>query len=250
MASNGGLLRQLSGKPRIKAWRSPHLLACALPGPVSHAPHDLRHILENKDPNYYRERPVAVINANDVSSPSHVTRASSTCEIKMSTISLEGLRQAFLDPDSRIRLSTDSQTIQHHELVSLAFSGGFLKNTIFCFSSDLNVLIGGRGTGKSTVIEAIRYVLDLDIVGEDAQNAYLGIVKNVLQSGTKISLRLRLHQSIKTEYVIERTVHNPPIVRDNNGRILRIHPREILPNVEVYGQHEISELTKSGEHLT
>jgi len=38
VASDGGLLTKLSGQPRINAWTWPHLLACALPGPISDAP--------------------------------------------------------------------------------------------------------------------------------------------------------------------------------------------------------------------
>ena len=34
VASEGGLLKKLSGQSRINVWQSPHLLACALPGPV------------------------------------------------------------------------------------------------------------------------------------------------------------------------------------------------------------------------
>ncbi len=59
IASDGGLLRKLSGRSRINAWQSPNLLACSLPGPVGDAPDDLRPILKNKNAEYRREHPVA-----------------------------------------------------------------------------------------------------------------------------------------------------------------------------------------------
>ena len=34
VASDSGILKVLSGEPRVNAWRSPHLLACSLPGPL------------------------------------------------------------------------------------------------------------------------------------------------------------------------------------------------------------------------
>jgi hypothetical protein len=46
VASDGGLLTKLSGQSRINAWKSEDLLACALPGPVSDAPDNIRPILE------------------------------------------------------------------------------------------------------------------------------------------------------------------------------------------------------------
>ena len=43
---------------------------------------------------------------------------------------------------------------------------------------------------------------------------------------------------------------NPPIVKDEAGEVLTLSPRDVMPGVEVFGQHEISELTKSPEKLT
>ena len=250
IASDGGLLRKLSGRSRINAWQSPNLLACSLPGPVGDAPDDLRPILENKNADYRREHPVAVINAKDVSCPSHLEDPGTSCWIKMSEVTIEGLRQAFLDPASRIRLNSDPEPEDHAELLSLAWEGGFLDGEAIHFNPNLNVLVGGRGTGKSTIIESLRYVLSLDPIGEEARKAYEGIVRQVLQSGTKISIRVRSYRPAKREYLIERTIPNPPVVRDENGQISNLLPQEILPRVEVYGQHEISELTKSREKLT
>ena len=39
-------------------------------------------------------------------------------------------------------------------------------------------------------------------------------------------------------------------MRDKNGDVLDILPSDIIPQTEVYGQHEISELAKSREKLT
>jgi hypothetical protein len=75
-------------------------------------------------------------------------------------------------------------------------------------------------------------------------------VRQVLRSGTKISLLVRAHRPALREYRIERTIPNPPLVRDENGDVSNLAPQDVLPRIEVYGQHEISELTKSREKLT
>jgi len=168
----------------------------------------------------------------------------------MSAVSVEGLRQAFLDPSSRIRLASDPVPEEHEEFLALTWQGGFLDGAAIHFNENLNVLIGGRGTGKSTVIESLRYVLGLEPLGEDARKAHEGIVRHVLRNGTKISLLVRAHRPAKRDYLIERTIPNPPIVRDESGNVLEVSPTDIIPQVEVYGQHEISELTKSREKLT
>ena len=250
VASEGGLLRKLSGQPRVNVWTHPGLLACALPGPVSDAPDGIRSILENKDAQHKRDRPLAVLNASDVNGPEDLKKEGASCFIKMSTVSVEAFRQAFLDPDSRIRLHSDLKPEPHAEFLAVTWEGGFLRDTAVHFNENLNVLVGGRGTGKSTMIESIRYALSLDPLGEEAQAAHEGVVRHVLQSGTKVSLLVRSHKPSERCYTIERSVPNPPVVKDEAGEVLTLSPRDVMPGVEVFGQHEISELTKSPEKLT
>lgn len=249
-ADGGGLLKKLSGQTRLKVWKSPALLACALPGPAHEGPEGLRQILQNKDAEHRRDRAVAIINAQDVSSPEMLNLPGSSCLIKMSEVSVEALRQAFLDPTSRVRLNSDPQAEPHAEFVAIAWEGGFLRDSAAHFNENLNVLVGGRGTGKSTTIESLRYVLGLEPLGDDARKAHQGVLREVLKSGTKISLLVRSHRPSPRCYTIERTVPNPPVVKDEHGTVLTLNPREVMPGVEIFGQHEISELTKSREKLT
>ncbi len=248
--SNGGLLKKLSGETRINVWKSPHLLACALHGSVDATPQEFKQILQNKNSDYRRSRALAVINSSDVNSPEDLCEDRSSCFIKMSHVSVEALRQAFLDPASRIRLHSDPMPEPHAELLAMTWEGGFLRDTSVHFNGNLNAVIGGRGTGKSTMIESIRYVLGLDPLGEDARKAHEGVIRHVLKSGTKISLLVQSHKPSERCYMIERSVPNPPIVKDSAGEILTLSPRDVMPGVEVFGQHEISELTKSPEKLT
>ena len=250
VAADNGLLATLEGQPRMNAWKSYDLYACALPGPVADAPQNMRLILENKDSAHSRERRVAVINASDVNSPEAMADPRSSCFIKMSALSVEGLRQAFLDPDSRIRLHSDPSPEPHTEFIAMAWEGGFLDGTRIHFNGNLNVLVGGRGTGKSTVLESLRYALAIDPLGEEATKAHQGVLRYVLKSGTKVSLLVRSHHPAKHDYTIERTIPNPAVVKDEDGEVLNLSPRDVVPGVEVFGQHEISELTKSREKLT
>ena len=231
-----GLFEVLDGQARIRAWRNKDLLAVQIPGPVSVLPNSVRPIVENKNPEYYRthavgeERAVAVVNAKDVAKPQDLDDPSATCWIKVSEITIEGLRQAFLDPDSRIRLNSDPELEEHAELWTLAWEGGFLDGAAIHFNPNLNVLVGGRGAGKSTVIESLRYVLNLEPIGEDANKAHTGVVRHVIRSGTKITLRARAYRPAKREYVIERTVPNPSVVREESGQISKLLPRDVLPS--------------------
>ena len=249
LADAGGLFKKLSGQTRVKTWTNPHLLACAIAGPVDQAPENVRPILKNEDTAHKRTTACAVINASDVSDPADLQKPGASCFIKMSAVSVEGLRQAFLDPQSRIRLNSDSAPEPHAEFLAMTWEGGFLNDTAVHFNENLNVLVGGRGTGKSTLIESLRYVLGIEPLGDDARKSHEGVIRYVLRAGTKVSLLVRSHTPSQRCYTIERSVPNPPTVKDEAGEVLTLSPRDVMPGVEVFGQHEISELTKSREKL-
>lgn len=267
ITNNKGLFRVLQGQARISAWRCEDLLAIQIPGGVDELPLAERAIVTNQDP-YYRRRPpadiglaVAVVNAKDIVEPRDLEDRSATCWIKMSRIGIEGLRQAFLDPGSRIRLNpkgseleqskgSELEQSQHTELLAIEWKSGFLDGARMRLNPNLNVLVGGRGAGKSAVVESLRYVMDLSPAGTEATKAHRGVVQNVLRGGTKITLDVRSHNPAPREYRIERIVPNPPIVRDAQGRLTDLLPEDIVPHVEVYGQHEISEITGDPAQLT
>lgn len=248
-SAQGGLLRKLSGQTRLHVWRSPNLQAIAIPGPVKDLPQEMATIVRCEG-DYQREYPIAVLNVGDVCSPADLARPQSWSLIKMTEVTIDGVRQAVLDPSSRIRLASDPVPDEHTEFVAMAWEGGFLDGVRIHFSENLNVLIGGRGAGKSTIVESLRYVLDLEPLGDEARRLHEGIVRNVLQSGTKVSLLVCTRRPGRSWYVIERTVPNPPVVRDGSGDVVDVQPLEILRGTEIFGQHEISELTKSEERLT
>ena len=137
----------------------------------------------------------------------------------MSEISVEGLRQAFLDPGSRIRLNPkvgNSGTRGTRRTGLHGWEGGFLDGAAVRFNPNLNVLVGGRGTGKSTIVESIRAVLSLDAVGDDARKAHEGIVRHVLRNGTNLAPRARAPP--RCTALSDRT-HNPqPTARQRRPR--------------------------------
>ena len=257
VTNDHGLFKVLQGQPRIKAWQDENLSAIQIPGRIATLDFDIRKIVENKDSQYRRKHSpesnlaIAVVNAKDVATPDDLQAPSATCWIKMSEVSIEGLNQAFLDPGSRIRLHGDPEPEEHSEFVAMTWQGGFLDGAMVRFNPNLNVLVGGRGAGKSTIIVSLRYVLGLEPLGDEAQSDHKGILKSVLRNGTKISLLVRSHRPSPRCYRIERTVPNPPVVRDaESGEVLNVKTDDVFPGVEVYGQHEISELTRSPGKLT
>jgi len=58
--------------------------------------------------------------------------------------------------DSARLAPAGSQVLKH-----LRITGGFLDGSEFDLADGLNCLIGARGTGKTTVLELIRFALDM-----------------------------------------------------------------------------------------
>jgi hypothetical protein len=80
--------------------------------------------------------------------------------IKLAELSFNSLRVALIDPTARIR-ATASVPRAFPRICGIAITGGFLHKEVIHFSDNLNCLIGGRGTGKSTAIRSIAYAFGL-----------------------------------------------------------------------------------------
>lgn len=75
--------------------------------------------------------------------------------VKMDTPSFAGLVIALRDSDARVRIE-DQIPERTPRVLGVQFEGGFLDGQCIHFSRNLNCIIGGRGTGKSTTFEAVR----------------------------------------------------------------------------------------------
>lgn len=246
--SANGVLTTLRGQSRSRVWCK-NLLAIAIAGARADVPDAHRDIVANKDPAHKRERPMAIINANDVSSPEALAEPSATTWIKMAEPSIEGLRQAFLE-QSRIRLNSDDEPIVHTEFIAIAWAGGLLDGQYLRLNESLNVLVGGRGAGKSTLIESLRYALELPPKGDDAKRTHESLVKSVLGQGASVAVLVHSPHPSPQCYLIERVFGSRARVRGESGELLQdVSPHSIVGNVEVYGQHEISELTRFPQKL-
>ena len=88
--------------------------------------------------------------------------------VKMSTPSLDGLRLALLDPEAAIQRSDQSldnpQALPEQWIESITLENMHLRRNghgplILRFNPAYNAIIGGRGSGKSTVLECLRLAL-------------------------------------------------------------------------------------------
>lgn len=239
-----GLLSVLQGQALIHAWCNEDVHAVAVsPGPRL-TPLQQR-ILKNEENDYRRLHPPACLHADDISAPERLGAEDGSCWVKMSTPSLTSLDLAARTPETRITLA-DPALSPHPTIETISWEGGFLDGMRLRLSDSLTCLVGGRGTGKSTIIESIRYALGVGPIGEGAGRDHRGLVENVLVAGTKISMLVRGGAG---EFLIERSVPDPPVVRDASGTALASRPTDVLGPVEVFSQHELAELADSRDYI-
>jgi energy-coupling factor transporter ATP-binding protein EcfA2 len=80
---------------------------------------------------------------------------------KMTQLNLQGLKDAFAFPETRIRFPQHLPPSPSPCISGIQILGGpksFFQNETIAFTENLNCLIGPRGSGKSTIVEALRYV--------------------------------------------------------------------------------------------
>ncbi|MEC3863457.1 hypothetical protein VK792_19435, partial [Mesobacterium sp. TK19101] len=248
----------LAGRPqrhhRRKKSRVPNVgfnpLASAIPGSIGDLPIEHRQICQNKDIAHKRDRPVSFVNACDVSCPDDFGKPGSTTMLKMTDVSIEGLRQAFLDGESRVKLNSDAETGDFTRIVAVAWDGGLLDGQWVALNAGLNVMIGGRGAGKSTVVESLRFVFDIPPLGKDAAKSHGLMIKHLLGSRSEVSVVIFSPSPSPGYYLIERAYGAEARVKNQAGEIVAdLKPVDVLPELEIYGQHEISEITRDKRQL-
>lgn len=164
--------------------------------------------------------------------------------IKLSTLSFEGLRQVFIDPEHRcinwlslqkIGVQFDPNETTYNYISGIAFEGiSHMTKMNMRFSPNLNCIVGGRGTGKSTIVDAINYG-----VCNEHDLSKCRLLEKTLTKDAKISTYFNFGSN--KPYVIKASRKGKQIVtdvEDNNGSVE--NPPEF--KIDFYGQKEIFNL--------
>jgi len=146
-------------------WKNSNLYAVEVPKSIYQMSKGWQCLFGNGEDcwsDWKRARPMAALKSSDAKALNEGENPENYigkryCWIKMSVPSIESLRQAFLDPESRICLEPECPMADHIHVEKIDIKGSkFLKDQEVKFSPHLNCLIGGRGSGKSMLFESIR----------------------------------------------------------------------------------------------
>src|ERR1700674_57048 len=238
---NLGLLNLPSGQHRVDCWREPLLLA-ADPGSgkrVESLGDFERGAFENSHDLYRRSHPIAPLWTSDARALSGIGRFSTW--IKVGAPTIEAFRQAFLDPGSRIRHPEDYTGSPYPRIVELSWEGeGFLSGEHLRLNPNLNCLIGGKGSGKSSIVESLRFAFDM-VAPQAQRDQQRSLVQRVLPRGSSVRVVVETGEP-QVRYVVQRHQGNPPVVTDQDGTLLiDTKPVDVQP-LSLFGQKEIYEI--------
>lgn len=170
--------------------------------------------------------------------------------VKMAEPTFQGLRQLVYEPELRVSRTAPTK-VSHGWICSCSTTGGIYQNERFGFSPHLNVLIGGRGAGKSAAIDLIRFAFGVEPTDADKLRSFSRRIAGFLDGAHDVVVGIQCSDGER--YVVVRSgLYAPdkkreaaftqqPVAYQVSGDSyleLSASPLELLP-VEFYAQGDV-----------
>lgn len=160
------------------------------------------------------------------------------CYLKLGAFSFDAVKYALVDKESRV--SSKPIEHDHSNIQNIRFIGGTLTGQQLNLSPELNTMIGIRGSGKSSILEVIRYALDIPFGDNSGDKKYKkDLVKYTMGSGGRVEMDV-IDRNRKS-YTISR-VYGEDINVEYNGKLLPgvAVRKSILRKPIYFGQKDLS----------
>ncbi|MEW6614198.1 MAG: TrlF family AAA-like ATPase [Thermodesulfobacteriota bacterium] len=134
--------------------------------------------------------------------------------VKMTNLSVKGLREALQFAETRVRFSIDLPVPPNPRLVGVEIVGtnnSLFKNIHIALAENLNCLIGPRGSGKSTIVEALRYVFGYNrtLSELDTTNRLSDRIKSLQRANLSGCLIRVAYQTVNKERCVLEATFDP-----------------------------------------
>jgi len=158
--------------------------------------------------------------------------------IKIGDFNFEAVKYALIAQDGRLR-PKEKPEINNAFIKSISFEGGLLDRTQINLSPELNNFIGIRGSGKSSILEILRYTLGISLGNQASDREYKNsLIEYVLKSGGKvITTVVNEHRK---EYRIEKIYGQKEDVYENGNRIDVPSIDTVFKTPVYFGQKDLS----------
>lgn len=137
----------------------------------------------------------------------------------------------------------------HHKIRRLRVYGGFLDRLDLRFGDGLNCIIGGRGSGKTTVLEFIRFALDRLPKASSGSKGSDDRLRNLLSANLGASgyVEVEFESQEGLSYRIRRTASEAPVITDDQGKTVdtKVLASSVLIDAAIFSHNEIEEIAQS-----
>lgn len=209
-------------------------------------------LLDGSDPNYKRELAVYQASDNPATSAGHGHGLDGigsrfTYFYVERPLALESLRQCFVDRDARIMFPAvdtvpeSSTAFGVPGIRRLTVTGGFLDGLDVEFHGGLTTVLGPKGSGKSIIVELLRFGLDQEPTQAEILKDHQTKLEKQLGNYGRVKVTIRSADG--TEQIVEREF-NP--AADNPFHGTTFPPNEMLP-CHFLSQNEIVRIAESEE---
>jgi len=158
--------------------------------------------------------------------------------VKLGSYSFEALKYSLIDHHNRVS-PKEKPEIKNAWIKSIFFEGGLLNGTKLDFSPELNNFIGIRGSGKSSILEILRYTLGISLSNQSSDKDYKnGLIEHVLKSGGKVIVDVV--NNLKKEYRIEKIYGQKEDIFEGSSRIDVPSISTVFKMPVYFGQKDLS----------
>lgn len=160
------------------------------------------------------------------------------CYLKLGAFSFDAVKFALVDKDSRVAVNPVEHG--HSRIQNIRFTGGTLAEKQIQFSPELNTMIGIRGSGKSSILEVMRYVLEIPFGEKSGDKKYKEeLVKYTMGSGGKVEMDVVDRHG--KAYTISKVYGEDTNVEDSGQLLQGVAIRESILRKPIYfGQKDLS----------
>ncbi len=158
--------------------------------------------------------------------------------IKLGEYNFAALQFALKDYKNRVK--TEIPQIKNAYIKSIEIEGGIFDGKKISFASELNSLIGIRGSGKSALLEIIRWALGIQLQNSSTDKDYKKeLLTYALKSGGKVIIYFV--DQHKKEYKLEKIYgQKENLYNIETGELLSCSIESVFDNVIYYGQNDLS----------
>lgn len=226
-----------------------------LDGPIEKVGAGNARIFAGEDPNYGNKR-IALFQTSDARSADFKDLGKVSTWVKWATPTAEALRQACLAQESRV--SQSEPELPNITISKITVSNSaFLGPVTFDLNPQYNAIIGGRGTGKSTLLGYLRWALcDQPEEDEGSETGSLGVRQRRLIEKTLTPYDARVEVDFQingVHHIVRRSASDGEVQLKVGGGEFGVaretEIRALLP-VHAYSQKQLSSVAVRIDELT